>query len=154
MTVEIENMNLTLQLREEYETRLTFEKVLHKPTKVDVEWDGEEWVLTETLEEEEAGRTVMRQEVIATGHNDPTFASFEEAVLKLNYVSTKLDLATLKLIAKAFAHGFEQPGNTLSPMARREIVDEFAHSMNRKKLIDNDDIGTFTADILAELKSS
>lgn len=150
MTVEIENMNLTLESREEYEARLILEMVTHKPTRVDIKWDGEQWVVKDIMEEEEDTRVEIHSEEIATGIQADTMAKFEAAISKLK--GTTLELSTLKLIAKAIAYGFEQAPDRYAKPVLRNMVSEIAHSMNRKGLVSNDDVSLFVADLYAELK--
>ena len=147
-------MNLILELRTEYEARIVLEMVTQKPTKVDIEWDGEQWILVDTMEEEENSRTVMHEESIASGELDSTHAAFEAAIFKVTAPPTKAFTDDqLNELIKAIAHGFNQPdAEGIVPMSLRNIVSEMAHSMNRHGLVENERVDKFVEILYRELK--
>ena len=154
MTIEITNVNLTPELRTEYVARLVFEEVNQAPTRLDISWDDDHWIVEDTKEETEVGRKVKHEEHIATGESASTFAAFEAAIFKLNAQPTlEMKKKQLGQLVKAIAHGFSQPGaDATLPMYQKEIVSEMAHSMNRHGLVSNDDVDEFVALLYKEMK--
>ena len=55
--------------------------------------------------------------------------------------------------AKAIAYGLQQPeASMLTRQEKRNIISEIAHSMNRKGLVNNEDVGDFTETVYKIMK--
>ena len=159
----IENMDLEIKPRTVHATRITQELLTYAPTQVKVSWDEDtkQWVQEETLDEVETNRVVMKAEELYEGDEEhQAELHFDKAISSFH--STTIQLKELKELAKAIAHGFNQPEaadifgenarDAGTTTALRNIVTEIAHSMNRKGLVSNDDVGVFVADLYTELK--
>ena len=158
----IENMDLEIKPRTVHATRITQELLTYTPTQVKVGWDEDtnQWVHEDTLDEVETNRMVMKAEELYEGGEEHRAAEhFDEAVLRFNNHKT-IRLKELKELAKAIAYGFSQAPDIFGEDSRdagtttalRNVVSEIAHSMNRKDLVSNDDVGVFVADLYTELK--
>ena len=178
--MQIENRNLTPESREEYEARIVFEVVKYKPTRVDAEWDGEQWTVLETKEEVEESRTVMHDEIIASGEQSSTHATFEAAIFKVNTPPTlEMKKKQLGLLIKAIAYGYNTMADALSVKQRQMLekafedsddedghgganwwtilrngLSEFAAKANRDCLVNRDDVTKLTELLYEELKVS
>jgi len=156
----IENMDLEIKPRTVHATRITQELLTYAPTQVKVGWDEDtnQWVHEATLDEVEINRVVMKAEELYEGDEEHRAElHFDKAISSFH--STTIQLKELKELAKAIAYGFSQAPDIFGEDSRdagtttvlRNMVSEIAHSMNRKELVSNDDVGVFVADLYTEL---
>jgi len=140
-----------------YEVRLILEEVTFSPTKVILVRDeDDEWVKSKSLDYEEAHRREDKMEQLYEGDSEEAEMRFEQAIFRLKTKS--LTQGELKELAKAIAWGMNTiteamplDGQTVNTVLRNTLS-EIAHSMNRKGLVTNDDVGTFVADLYTEMK--
>ena len=157
MSYEEEPVSVTAQdLIHKHAVRLVLEEVTYSPTRITFVKGDDGWTKDECHEYEESHRITVKEERLCEADSEEAEMRFEQAIFRLK--SNTLRQKELKELTVAITFGLQQVvesiplDGTMVNTILRNTLSEIAHSMNRKGLDSNDDVGTFLADLYTEMK--